>query len=124
VTLVKGREVWRLVGAEQQQETSVYIHEITQILKRFVRGEGEHKALYDRLLQFLDIAPTYDEQKARLLLYFIVLVDLGYADAKSLGVKNIQEYNAFSVDDLYTHLVLSYDVVRSHITSVLQEIHL
>lgn len=124
VTLVQGREVWRLVGAEEQSQPAVYIHEVTQLLKRFIKGVGAQKTLYDRLMAFLEIASTYDEQKARLLLCYLVLVDLGYADAKVIGVKNMEEYDTFSVDDLYTHLLLSYEVVRTHVTVVLKDVHL
>lgn len=128
LTLVQGREVWRLVGAEREEQSSQYIHEIVILLKRFIRGEGAHKALYDRLMQLLiassHASSQYDEQVIRLLLYYIVLVDLGYADAKVIGAKNIQEYIAFSIDDLYTHLLLTKTDVTRHIKDVLKEIQL
>lgn len=124
LTLVQGREVWRLVGAENEKEAPKYIHEVTALLKRFVRGEGIHKTLYDRLVNFLHIASSYDEQLARLLLYYILLVELGYADAKVIGVKSLQEYINFSIDDLYTHLLLTKKEVRNHVQEVLKEIQL
>lgn len=124
VTLVQGREVWRLVGAEEIEINPHLMYEVATLVKRFIRGEGSHKALYDRLIQFLERAPSYDIQKARLLLYFILLVELGYADAKVIGVKDIKEYITWSVDDLYTHLQLSHSAVRKHIQSVLQEMQL
>jgi recombinational DNA repair protein (RecF pathway) len=124
VTLVQGREVWRLVGAEELPKVSAYIHEVTQLLKRFIRGEGAHKALYDRMVSFLEVAPRYEEQKARLLLYYILLVELGYADAKVVGAKDIKEYVSWSVDDLYTHILLSQSAVRAHVQAVLKEMQL
>ena len=124
VTLVKGREVWRLVGAENEILTSKYIHEVTTLLRRFIRGEGTHKALYDRMVQFLTNSHSYDEQPSRLLLYYILLVELGYADAKVIGAKNIEEYVSFTVDDLYTHLLLTEKSVRKHVREVLEEIQL
>lgn len=124
VTLVKGREVWRLVGAENEALDSKYIHEVTILLKRFIRGEGTHKALYDRLILFMNSSSSYDERSSRLLLYYILLVELGYADAKMIGAKNIEEYVSFSIDDLYTHLLLSEKNVRHHIREVLEEIQL
>lgn len=124
ITLVQGKEVWRLVGAEHENMTSSYIHEVTILLKRFIRGEGEHKALYDRMIQFLLSTEKYDEQSVRLLLYYIVLVELGYADAKVIGVRDISEYNAFTISDLYTYLLLTKGAVRSHVTEVLKEMHL
>ena len=77
LTLVQGREVWRLVGAEREIVALDYIHEATTLLKRFVRGEGAHKSLYDRVISFLNGSSLYDEQMARLLLYYILLVELG-----------------------------------------------
>jgi recombinational DNA repair protein (RecF pathway) len=124
VTIVKGKEVWRLVGAQELESVPEIIYEVTTLIKRFIRGEGTHKALYDRLIIFLEYAPQYDIQKARLLLYFILLVELGYADAKIIGVKDIKEYVSWSIDDLYTHLLLSHDAVRKHVQLVLQEMQL
>lgn len=124
ITLVQGREVWRLVGAEKETLTSPYIYEATTLLKRFVRGEGAYKGLYDRTVSFLEIASGFDEQNARLLLYYIFLVELGYADAKVIGVKNIKEYISLSVQDLYTYLLLTKKDVRLHVQEVLKEIQL
>lgn len=124
ITLVQGKEVWRLVGAEEQMLTSPYIHEVTFLLKRFIRGEGAQTALYDRLIAFLGCGERYDEQMARLLLYYILLVELGYADAKKIGARNIKEYGDFSIDDLYTHLLLTKSEVRTHVQEVLKEMQL
>jgi hypothetical protein len=121
---VQGREVWRLVGAEKETIESPYIHEVTTLLKRFIRGEGSHKALYDRLIDFLTNKTVYDEQTTRLLLYYVLLVDLGYADAKVVGAKTLQEYIQYSIDDLYTHLLLTKSTVRAHVQAVLKEIQL
>ncbi len=124
ITLVQGKEVWRLVGAEKEMVESPYIHEVTTLLKRFVRGEGAHKSLYDRVIAFLDTEEQYDEQTVRLLLYYILLVELGYADAKAIGAKDIKEYVAFSINDLYTHLLLCKAQVRTHVQEVLKEMQL
>lgn len=124
VTLVQGREVWRLVGAEGKDVSSPYIHEITALIKRFIRGEGAHKALYDRLILFLQTKVTYDQTYSRVLLYYIFLVELGYADAKVIGAKDIKEYIGWNVDDLYTHLILTFQDVRLHIHEVLKEMQL
>ena len=124
ITLVKGREVWRLVGAEHEAVQSPYMHEVTTLLKRFIRGEGAHKALYDRIVAFLESQDHYDEQTVRLLLYYILLVELGYADAKVVGAKNIKEYVGFSISDLYTHLLLNKVALRAHVQEVLKEMQL
>jgi recombinational DNA repair protein (RecF pathway) len=124
LTLVQGREVWRLVGAEKESVVSPYMYDATVLLKRFVRGEGASKLLYDRIISFFELAKGYDDQSARLLLYYILLVELGYADAEVIGVTDIKEYRALSVSDLYTRLLLSRTSVRSHIQEVLKEMQL
>lgn len=124
VTLVQGKEVWRLVGAEEQKLEDKIIHEVTSLIARFIRGEGEHKVLYDRIIDLISEAKKYDIQKLRLLLYYIILTELGYADVKVLGAKNMKEYLSWSVNDLYTHLLLVEKNVRSHVHAVLSEAQL
>ncbi len=124
VTLVQGRDIWRLVGAEEQKETSSVIHEVTELILRFIHGEESHKILYDRVEDFLSKADTYDKQKARMLFYYVLLVELGYADAKVIGAKNIKEYRDWNIDDLYTHLLLSHSAVREHVRNVLKDMQL
>jgi recombinational DNA repair protein (RecF pathway) len=124
VTLVQGREVWRLVGAEEKTNATNVLHDMTQLIRRFVRGEGAHKALYDRLMDYMQSEHAFDTQKSRLLLYYIVLVELGYADARVIGAKDIKEYIQWNIGDLYTHLLLSDIRVRDHVREVLKEIQL
>jgi hypothetical protein len=80
--------------------------------------------LYDRVILFLTSSSPYDEQMARLLLYYILLVELGYADAKVIGVSEIKEYASLTIDDLYTRLLLTKKDVRAHVQAVLKEMQL
>lgn len=124
VTLVQGRDIWRLVGAEEQKKISPLIHEVTELISRFIHGEESHKVLYDRIEEFLEKGDGYDVPKARMLFYYVVLVELGYADAKVIGATSMKEYNSWSMDDLYTHLLLSHDSTRDHIRNVLKDMQL
>lgn len=124
VTLVQGRDVWRLVGAQEERIAGNSLIEVAALVKRFIRGEGSHKALYNRLLEYVRHEPSFDPKKARLLLYYFMLVELGYADAKVIGAKDIQEYIAWNMGDLYTHLLLAEAQVRAHVYDVLKEIQL
>ena len=124
LTLVKGKEVWRIVGAEKDSQSFRYLQEGTQLLKRFIKGEGSHSLLYDRLLSFFKGSSSYGDLFARTLLYCIILADLGYIDITTLGVKGIQEYHTLSLDELYTRLVLNEKVVRTHLQHVLKEMQL
>lgn len=124
VTLVQGREVWRLVGAEQVRGNDEALSDVAALVKRFIRGEGAHKKLYDRLLSYIEHSGTFEKQKSRMLLYYVLLVELGYADAKVIGVHDIKEYIKWDIHDLYTHLLLTFDAVRTHIHQVLKEMQL
>ncbi len=121
LTLVKGREVWRVTGAEEENEVTPYIHEVIVVVTRFMRGEGAHSALFDRLSDLVSPKVSYDGMHLRVLVYYIVLVDLGYADSSVIGASSRQEYAAWSIDDIYTRLLLSYDHVRKHVHTVLKE---
>jgi recombinational DNA repair protein (RecF pathway) len=124
VTLVQGREVWRLVGAEEKISGGDILHDVSQLMRRFIRGEGSHKTLYDRLMDFIHLEKEFDVQKSRLLLYYIVLVELGYADARVIGARDIKEYIGWNVKDLYTHLLLAESNVKEHVRNVLKEAQL
>jgi recombinational DNA repair protein (RecF pathway) len=121
ITIVKGKEVWRLVGGEEKDKEYAYIHEVTKILSRFIKGEGAHKELYDRILSFLEESSSYEEKIAHVLLYYIVFVDLGYADVKVIGSKNMEVYRGWSMKDLFTHTILTYDSLRKHIHLILKD---
>ncbi len=116
VTVVKGREVFRITGASDSGEKNIFLHDVTQILNRFIRGEGTHKKLFDKIIDLSQKIKIFDNTKLRTLVYFIILVDLGYADAKMIGVKDISEYINLNVDDLYTHLLLNYEQIKKFAT--------
>jgi recombinational DNA repair protein (RecF pathway) len=124
VTLVQGRDVWRLVGAQERAQYGRTAEEVVHLVRRLIRGEGAHKALYGRLTEYLSVESTLDPQKSKLLLYYFMLVELGYADAKAIGARDIREYISWNMTDLYTHLLLTYEGVRSHVYAVLKEIQL
>ncbi len=128
VTLVRGKEVWRLVGAQEEKSRDTFgglgLMEASLLIKRLIRGEGAHKSLYARILEFASVESSLDKQKARLLLYYFMLVELGYADAKVIGAKDLKEYISWNMQDMYTHLLLSFEGVRKHVYEVLKEIQL
>lgn len=124
LTLVKGREVWRLTGAEKRNQSAPYIEEVVELLKRFVRGESTHKALYRRMSDLSLLPKEYDKDKVRLLIYYVLLVELGYADGNVIGAKDIKEYAKYTVEDLYTHVLLHYKAVREHTLLVLKEVQM
>lgn len=124
LTLVKGREVWRLTGAERKNTETPLLGEVAELTKRFVRGEGANKSLYKRLVGLGSLTDGYDADKVRLLMYYVLLVELGYADGRVIGAENIKEYAQYSIPDLYTHLLLRHREVRNHTLLVLKDVQL
>lgn len=124
VTIVQGKEVWRITGCEEINIESLFRNEVIKIIERFVRGGGVHKKLFDKLNYICGAAENYHESDLRLFTYFILLVDLGYADATIIGAKNIEEYKSWSVEDLYIHFVIAKDHIRKHVQMVLKDVQL
>ncbi len=124
VTIVQGKEVWRITGCEEINIESRFRNEVIKIIERFIKGEGSHKKLFDKLNYICETAENYNEIDLRLFTYFILLVDLGYADATVIGAKNIDEYKSWSVEDLYVHFVITKDLIRKHVQMVIKDTHL
>jgi recombinational DNA repair protein (RecF pathway) len=123
VTVVKGKEVWRVTGSEEILSADNLRHEVTKLLERFVRGEGPHKVLFKHMKDII-FAKEMDERTGRLLINYLLLVDLGYADAQVVGAKNIEEYLSWKIEDLYTQSILKKELMRSHVMQVLGQMQL
>ncbi len=129
MTLVKGKDIWRLTGVEEIKEnlgTSQYFSEIksliSETISRFLEEKKTYKKLFEKL-KFLTICSNgltqMDPLKLKILIYYLVLVDTGYADAKVIGVKDIIEYKNFEMKDFFTHFLLNEKEVKEHIVFVL-----
>lgn len=124
ITVVKGREVWRVTGATEMYLENTIIHDVSVLVTRLMRGEGAHIWLFDALCNVISEAYIYDAQSLRVLIYYIVLVDLGYADFAVLGAKDIKTFQSWTIAELYTHLMLTYPAARKHIHGVLRDMQL
>jgi hypothetical protein len=133
ITAVRGREVWRLTGVEEYAKNS-QLDElkslslkinflICECINRFLPLEKSYKKLFDRMKEIYESesVKNIDQNNMRGLIYFVVLVETGYADAKVIGVKNLEEYINFSVKDLHTHFILNEKEVKNHLRKVLSE---
>ena len=112
------------VGAEKENRDCSFVHETTLLLGRFIRGEGAHKNLYDKVDAFLHSKDGFEERYARLLLYYILLVELGYVDIEAAHIEGVAAYKKMTLPELYTHIILSEQHVRRHINDVLKEMQL
>ncbi|MEI6352740.1 MAG: recombination protein O N-terminal domain-containing protein [Candidatus Nomurabacteria bacterium] len=131
VTLVKGKDVWRLVGAEEVSdfsESKLWSLKakkiISEVVNKFIEEKKTYKKLFDRMKSIFlsegDIE-ILDINNFKILIYYIVLVDTGYADATIIGVKDIEEYKSFSIKDFYTHFILNEKEIKKHVLSVFRE---
>jgi len=145
ITIVRGKEIWRLTGAEEilifhsesnsnkkilDSENLNYFFSLENMLEknsiisecvnRFLPIEKSHKKLFDKLKNIL-VLPDLDLNNFRALIYFIVLVETGYADALMIGAKDLEEYINFSAVDLHINFILHEKVVKDHLRKVLQE---
>lgn len=123
VTLVKGKDVWRITGSEEQLCHKMLLNDVIKLLERFVRGEGTQKTLFSHMKDLVAMQ-NIDERNGRLLAHYLVLVDLGYADAFVIGAESIDEYVSWSVEDLYTQVILTKDVLRQHVMQALSQVQL
>lgn len=130
ITIVKGKDIYRLTGIEESKENiqnSNYYLEIKSIIaesvNRFLEEKKTYKKLFEKL-KFLILKdnnlPIVDINKIKILIYYLVLVDTGYADAKIIGVKDIEEYKSFKIQDLYTYFILNEKEIKEHIIFVLK----
>lgn len=126
VTLVKGKEVWRLTGVESQsRETHEDEHLVTSLLERFVRGEFKQKNLFKHTEEYFNIEPSLYSKDVRVLtLYYVFLVDLGYADGLLAGASSMDDFFSFSFRDHMTHVFLRKDAIKKHVHTVLSEMQL
>lgn len=130
MTLVKGKEVWRLTGIEEDKEEMLegqYSSEVKKIIaesiNKFIEEKKTYKRLFEKLKSLLileDKKEMYEIKKLKNLVAYLVLVDAGYADARKIGVKDLDEYKSFGMRDFYTHFILNEKEVREHLVSVLE----
>lgn len=80
VSLVKGKEFWRITSAAgiSKSKDKIYIQILT-IIKRLLQGEGEHEVLFDYLKEEL-----FKENLDETNLMIKILTDLGYIDKKEI----------------------------------------
>jgi hypothetical protein len=97
---------------------------ISEIIFKFIEEKKTYKKLFDKIksIFFLDQGVDILEiNNFKILIYYLVLVDTGYADASIIGAKDIEEYKSFSVKDFYTHFILNEKEVKKHVLHVLRE---
>ena len=125
VTLVKGKEVWRLVGVEGLEGGNKDGALPCKIVERFVRGESPQKKLFDHVEEYLEIGDENIPKEVGVLsLYYVLLVDLGYADGTVGGAKDVIDFFSFTMQDHFMQIFLHKENVKKHVHTVLSEMQL
>lgn len=129
ITLVKGKDIWRLTGVGyglgiyiEENETLIKIkYLIGEIINRFLEENKSYKKLFERLKSiYLDTNfQKLEIKKIQLLIYYIVLVDTGYADAKIIGVKDLESYKKLSSSDIYVNFILNEEEIKKHTKDII-----
>lgn len=141
MTLVKGKDVWRLTGAEEYNKENLFLKQekdffwqckakkvISDVINKFIEEKKSYKKLFDKLESLFILEENHksfslmDINRFKLLITYLVLVDTGYADALIIGAKNLEEYKNFSMQDFYTHFILNEKEIKLHVFSSLKEI--
>ncbi len=130
MTLVKGKEVWRLTGIEENKEKLIenqYAKEVKKIISEYINKYIEEKKTYKNLfekLKYLIIfekeKEVYEISKLKKLILFIVLVEAGYANIQKIGIRDLEEYRKYHIKDLYTYFILNEKEISEHLLSVLK----
>lgn len=129
ITLVKGKDIWRLTGVDyglgiyiEENETLIKIkYLIGEIINRFLEENKSYKKLFERLKSiYLDTNfQKLEIKKIQLLIYYIVLVDTGYADAKIIGVKDLESYKKLYSSDIYVNFILNEEEIKKHTKDII-----
>ncbi len=98
ITLVKGREVYRVVGARESSEyKSINLKYFITVINRLVHGEIKNIRLYDRIIKY-GYVKDVDTLTLKLAVSAELLIVLGYLDTHKLGI-NIEDYIKMEVEE-------------------------
>lgn len=117
-SIVRGKEVWRITGAEKNEEPRegrLLRARILALVRRLVHGEEANPELFNALLLLFDGKGYAEKERATAfesLVLVLVLSSLGYIDARSILGKSA---NIVSLSDL--------DLVESKKKEIVREIN-
>lgn len=120
ITLVKGKEVYRVVGArESMSDKSPNIKFFINIINRLVHGEIKNIRLYNRILKYAQIE-NVDVLTLKLAVSAELLIVLGYIDTNKIGIK-IEDYIKMEVGDFLLTVQLKKKEVALLVKSGLED---
>lgn len=104
ITLVKGREVYRVVGCTEINIKSNAFMPIVECVQRFFHGEEKNVKLFDRLIAYSGLKDANDSH-IKTCVYLEVLINLGYLDIEKIGLTK-KEYIEMDTHSFYLHSFL------------------
>lgn len=105
VTLVKGKEYYRLAGAKEEYD-KINEHKnlpiVTTIINRYIIGEQKNIKLYNRLIEYVN-QKDLDTNILKLCVTSEIMIMLGYLDSELLGL-DLEKYLSLNIDDYIMHI--------------------
>lgn len=92
VTLVKGKENYRLAGVTEVNKKHVALRYIREGLAKFVQGEQKQNSLYDRLMSYVEIGEV-EENILRLCINLDIVIRLGYLDIEQINLSKAEYFD-------------------------------
>lgn len=131
VTLVKGREIYRVTGASeishairQERKGANLLPEASKLIEKYYQGEQKSRSLFNKIFVLIEVFfadISGDINNYRRCLYLILLIELGYIDIVSLGVPNIDEYKNLDIHDILFRSSLYSGEINSQIRRAMRE---
>lgn len=134
VSLVRGRDVWRLTGAvedhsvyhtlKDKPQKIILLYNITTLLKRLLQGEEQNEYLYDTFMSFvseLERTTAENEELKRMeyLTVLRVLFSLGYVEKK----EDLYDSHAYT-EEFLEKIMKNEEAIVTEINEALKESHL
>ena len=92
VSLVKGKEYWRITSARLEQRLSPELAQPFSLLEKLIRGEDSNPELFDTITEFLGDTMIYhsvgEKELLEIKLVSRILYHLGYMDKGDLELDN------------------------------------
>jgi recombinational DNA repair protein (RecF pathway) len=119
VTLVKGKEYFRITGARELIHTNDYIKHFTPLIERFTGMHMRNPKLFDRIVDYLSLN-NQDIGVLKLGLMCDLLIVGGFLNTNSLGL-TLEEYKSHKVEDMCLLATLNKQNLTLHIRDAIRE---
>ena len=101
VTVVRGREYFRIAGATEINYDIEMVRYIIGNVERFIHGQEENQKLFSVLecyLNYIKSNNNFSRIDMKILIIISILYELGYFDFSNTNI-NEREYNDMNIDD-------------------------